>query len=271
MKGINSFLFQPISIQMPYLQSVISDVILGYKTGSLESNEMIDAMFINDLENQASQARKSGANTYPIIVPVKGPILKHSNFNYVGTQTLSRVIKSIDSNSEVSHIILDIDSGGGMVSGTTEFSEAIRACNKPTIAFTNGYACSAAQQIFSAADIGVSSPYADLLGSIGTLISYQDFSMMFEKWGAKLYEAYAPQSTQKNKSFRDWKLGDAKAIEQELEVHASEFISIMKKYRGDKIKDDGAIFKGKTYKPEEAKEVGLVDEIMTMEELLKKI
>lgn len=269
MNGVNSIIFQPIAIHQPYLLSLLPEVILGYKMNRFLSSAEIEQKYINAMAQ--SSAHNSNKNQSPVVLNIHGPIIKYSNWNYTGTQFYKKLIQQLDANAGVSHIILNIDSGGGMVSGTKEFCQTIRQCSTPTVAFTNGMACSAAQMIFSAADVGVASPYADLLGSVGVLISYQDFNAMFEKFGAKIYEAYAPESTEKNKMFRDWKAGNEKSIQENLSQHAQNFIATMKQYRGDKLKDDGSVFKGKTYTPAEALEIGLIDHIMTFEELINTL
>ena len=44
----------------------------------------------------------------------------------------------------------------------------------------------------------------------------------------------------------------------------------MKANFGEKLKDDGHVFKGKTYTPQQAKEIGLIDELGTLEDALSK-
>jgi protease-4 len=157
-----------------------------------------------------------------------------------------------------------------MVSGTAELADYIASMEKPTIAFTNGLMCSAAQHIGSACDLKMSSPYADAIGSIGTMLSFQDFSAMFENWGAKIYEVYAPQSTEKNLEFRELMAGNQKPYEERLKQLTTDFIGSVQKFYGEKLKDDGHVFKGKTYTPTEALKIGLIDEIGSLEDALAK-
>lgn len=49
------------------------------------------------------------------------------------------------------------------------------------------------------------------------------------------------------------------------------FIEHVKKYRGDKLKKDEKIFSGEIYTGVEAKELGLVDEVSSMVEVLEKL
>ena len=114
---------------------------------------------------------------------------------------MMRILSYIDRSPNISGVVFNIDSGGGMVSGTAEFADFISKMNKPTISWTNDYQCSAAEWIASACNLKMAGPHASDIGSIGTLLSFQDFSAMFEKWGAKIYDIYAPQSTEKKQRF----------------------------------------------------------------------
>ena len=157
-----------------------------------------------------------------------------------------------------------------MVSGTAELTSIIKNLKTPTVSYTSGYQCSAALDIASGCDYHMANPHADLIGSIGTMLSYQDFSAMFEKWGAKIYELYAPQSTEKNQEFRELMKGNEALYTERLQYLAADFIDRMKANFGEKLKDDGHVFKGKTYTPQQAKEIGLIDELGTLEDALSK-
>lgn len=283
MQGVNSILYQPISIYQPYLHSwLLSFLVKNTKNETLpfESRTIngIDVtssdefFYLQDINEQISEHESHGVKKFPIAMKVFGPISKFSDSwaGLIGTQFYLQVLKQIESLDQVSGIVFNIDSGGGMVSGTSELAEAIKNSDKPTASFTNGYMCSAAYNIGAAANLVVSSPHADLIGSIGTYLNYQDFSAMFEKWGAKIYEVYAPQSTEKNKWFRDMREGDVKELEEDLSEHAASFIRSMQEYRGERLKDDDKVFKGKVYRPNQAKEVGLVDEVNTLEWLMNQ-
>ena len=93
---------------------------------------------------------------------------------------------------------------------------------------------------------------------------------MFEQWGAKIYELYAPQSTEKNQEFRELMKGNEALYTERLQYLAADFIDRMKANFGEKLKDDGHVFKGKTYTPQQAKEIGLIDELGTLEDALSK-
>lgn len=270
MHGQNIFLNQPLAIDKDYLLSTIANIISGYQQNSFSSAETIVQKAFSKIETQASAAQINGADAFPVVLDINGPIIKYSSWYYLGTQDIISILRRLDRNSSVSGIVLNIDSGGGMVSGTAELTHTIKNLSKPTIAYTGGYMCSAAMDIASGANFRMANPYADLIGSIGTMMSYQDFSKMFEKWGATLYEIYAPQSSEKNSEFRALISGDQKPYEEKLKVMTADFISRMETNLKETLKDDGHVMKGKTYTPQQALSVGLINEIGTLEDALAK-
>lgn len=270
MHGQNNFINVPLAIDKSFLLSLIPNIILGYQQKNFLSAESILERAEKQIEKQAEGFMSDGADKFAVVLDIKGAIMKYSSWYYLGTQDMIRILKRLDANPQISGILLNIDSGGGMVSGTSELTEAIKNLSTPTIAYTNGYMCSAAMDIASGADYRMASPHADMIGSIGTMMSYQDYEAMFEKFGATIYELYAPQSTEKNKEFRELKAGNKEAYEERLFALTEDFISRMRENLSESIQDDGLVFKGKTYSPKEALAVGLINELGSLEDALNK-
>ena len=270
MHGQNFLMNQPLAIDSNYLLSLLPNIILGYKNNSFLSENKLVENFTSSIQSQMDFRAEEGASKYPVIFNILGPIVKYTDWSYLGTQTMMRILGDIDANPNISGVVFNIDSGGGMVSGTAEFADFISKMQKPTISFTNGYQCSAAEWIASACDYKMAGPFANAIGSIGIYMNYQDFSAMFEKWGAKLFEVYAPQSTEKNLDFRELLKGNEEMYQETLKDITEEFIATVKANYGDTLKDDGKVFKGKTYNSKKALEIGLIQEIGTLEDALSK-
>ncbi len=261
---VNNFNF--LAMLRGYFNSLIPSLIANYQK-EFSGETRSEGLTARYLEIQKEKNEGLGATSYPVVLNIIGPIVKYSTWSYSGTQYFIRLLKKIEQDAKISGVMLNIDSGGGMVSGTAEFAMEIKAFSKPIITYTNGYMCSAAYEIAAACDMRVAHPHADLIGSIGTMMHYQDFSKMFEKWGAVIYELYAPESTEKNIEWRDFVDGNAEKYEAHLSEITKRFINEVKENVPD-LKDDGHVFKGKTYTPEEALKIGLIDKIMTKEETL---
>ena len=98
--------------------------------------------------------------------------------------------------------------------------------------------------------------------------SFQDFAPLLEKYGVKVHELYAPESSEKNKAWRDLKEGNDKTILQSLSEYNARFISSVKTYRPDANEE---VFKGNTYNAKKAKSLGLIDEIMTLNDIISQL
>lgn len=255
------------SINYNYLAEKLPELLLAYRKGSFESAHWYEEVYNYNFE-QRNAPLQQGRDAFPVVVDLKQPIVKYTSYGYIGTQYIISLLEALDSHKAVTAIVLDIDSGGGMVAGTEELASVIRGLRKPTVAYTGGYMCSAAYWIASACDKVVAAPFADAIGSIGTMWSFQDFAPLLEKYGVKVYELYAPESTEKNKWYRDLKEGNEKTVLQNLSDTNARFISSVKTYRPDAKEE---VFRGNTYGAKKAKAMGLIDEIMTLNEVISQL
>ena len=200
-------------------------------------------------------------------------VQKKSNSAHIGVITVDGVImdskdtiellQTAEEDKQLQAIILRIDSPGGAVGPTQEIYEEIQRIDKkkPIYASFGGIAASGGYYLGSATRKIWASP-GTLTGSIGVIMEFMDLS--------KLYE-FAKVSPQTVKAGRYKAAGNpARALTQEESdmmnkliagVH-KQFINDILKRRADKIKGDitehaqGQIFSG-----EEAKNIGLVDEM----------
>lgn len=257
------------SINYNYLTGIFPELLLAYRKGKvgLESSHWYEEYYRYDFE-QRNASLQQGRDAFPVVVDLKQPIVKYTSYGYIGTQYIISLLEALESHQAVTAIVIDIDSGGGMVSGTEELASVIRSLQKATVAYTGGYMCSAAYWIASACDKVVAAPFADAIGSIGTMLSFQDFAPLLEKYGVKVHELYAPESTEKNKAWRDLKEGNEKAIMQMLSEANARFISSVKANRPDAKEE---VFKGNTYSAKKAKSLGLIDEVMTLNEVISQL
>lgn len=269
MHGQNLLFNQPMAIDKNYLLSMLPDLIYQFqnRNGITETSMSREKLFLSSLRSQIDSLGKNESS--PVIFNIRGPIIKYSTWYQIGTQTMINWLRMLDTEPSVSGILFNIDSGGGMVAGTPEFVDTIRDLTKPTIAYTNGVQASAAQWIASGCDYQMAGEHADTLGSIGTFLSFQDFSALFEKYGAKIYEVYAPESTLKNMDYRELMKGNEKPYEKYLSEITQKFIQTIQTNIPD-LKDDDKVFKGEIYNAEEALEIGLIQEIGTIEQALSK-
>lgn len=196
-------------------------------------------------------------------IPIGGVIgIKLSSFEKgsgaVDVRDIESEIQEAEERKDVRGIVLDMDSPGGMVSGTPELAERIAAVEKPVFAFTDGLMCSAAYWIASSADRIFATPSAEI-GSIGVYIPWVDVSGMYEKEGykVKLFKAgkykgmgYPGTSLTKDQE---------KLLQDRVDSIANDFYQQVRTMRGD-VEDE--TMQGQTFSGKDSLKLNLIDEIV---------
>ncbi|MCE3232485.1 MAG: putative minor capsid protein [Rickettsiaceae bacterium] len=131
------------------------------------------------------------------IIPVHGPLSKRSGifdayFGFTSYELLSESIQEAIDDSDVSAILLDIDSPGGEVAGLFDLCDQIYAARKikPVWASANEEAYSAAYAIASSAE-KLFVTRTGGVGSIGVIASSVDQSIFDQKLGVKVTTVFA--------------------------------------------------------------------------------
>ncbi len=98
-------------------------------------------------------------------------------------------IKKVQESSAVKGVILAIDSPGGTTAGGEAIFDAVRAlaAKKPVVAQVGTLAASAGYMIASASD-HIVARQSSIVGSIGVLVQFPDFTGLMDKVGIKLEE-----------------------------------------------------------------------------------
>lgn len=213
-----------------------------------------------------------GFNGSVAVIPVQGPLMKADFCGSFGTASLANFFKLAERSPSVESIVLLIDSPGGTVDGTSSFANVVKDSRKPTLSVVDGLAASAAYWIGSSANEMVATSKTDVVGSIGVMCSWMDWSKRTETVGGVKREFFATKSVDKNKSFRDANSGDGRALITEmLDPINNEFMSAVKSNRRDKINlETEDVLTGKTYIASKGKQVGLIDNIMSFDQALKR-
>lgn len=216
------------------------------------------------ISQSANQPKARSGNV--AIIPVQGPLMKKDQYcGPVGMDTIGRRIKELDKNPDIDAIILDINSPGGTVSGTSLLGKTIKNASKPIIAYVNELAASAAYWLASQADEIIAADEKAQIGSIGVMLSFIDIQPAWELQGVKFHSIVSDLSEEKNKLFEEVRKGNYKEYkEQVLNPLAERFIATVKSTRADKIKDE-TIFKGRVDFADKALEIGLIDSIGSLD------
>jgi signal peptide peptidase SppA len=123
------------------------------------------------------------------VIPVRGMLWRGWSsalydpwFGVTSTDIMQQAVEDADRDPNVTAIMLQIDSPGGMVTGVPEAAMTIKAAIKPTLAYNSGLMDSAAYWLASQTNLIYATPSART-GSIGAYIALLDSSVYFEREG----------------------------------------------------------------------------------------
>jgi protease-4 len=190
------------------------------------------------------------------VLPLSGPICSWDS------QQLMQQLSAVEANDRINAVLLAVNSPGGMVSQTDLLANTIRQMTKPTVAAISGMAASAAMWVISAASYRIATSPMDLVGSVGTKVSIQDYSSLLDKIGIKVSDFYATKATRKDEEVRAIKSGgDLAPITAFVDFVNDIFHHAIRENLG--IAADSEVFTGATFFAEKAKSLGLIDAIGT--------
>lgn len=155
------------------IQPDAMEQILAIAARANDAPEAVAARLGRPLQNTRTVTERDGT----AIIPINGPIFRRANIfteisGATSVEVLATDIQAAIDNPAITRLVLDFDSPGGQASGIAELATLIHASPKPTVAYVDGMAASAAYWIAAAADSIILSSTA-LVGSIGVVASYR--------------------------------------------------------------------------------------------------
>lgn len=211
------------------------------------------------------------------LITIDGQMTKRgSSFGGCSTVAVRRALRDAAADYAVRSIILHICSPGGTVAGTADLAEDVAAVRagkfgkaKSVTAYVADMGCSAAYWVASQCDRIYANTTA-VVGSIGTYTVLEDDTKLQEEIGIK----WRVVSTGKYKG-----LGADGAVTEELVADVQRevnelnkpFLAAVSAGRGNKIPDIAAVSDGRAYVSEQAKALGLVDEIASLDAAVEAV
>lgn len=213
-------------------------------------------------------------------ITISGPLVNDDDedwneyFGLTGYPEIKEAMVYAATNSEVKHILLNIDSGGGAVSGVSDTGKLIRLINdrvKPVTAFTDSAMFSAAYWLGASAGRVFASKAAGV-GSIGVIATHMERSEMLKEAGigatvvrAGKYKALAngiEKLTEEGKA----------QIQASVDAAYKVFVDHVAEMRGKSYEfADSVMAQGREFFGQAAADAGLVDGIRASTEVLTEI
>lgn len=220
-------------------------------------------------------ARREGAVA---ILPLRGVIANRMNLmsdisGGTSSEGFGKAFDAAVADSGVKAIVIDVDSPGGVVSGTDELSGKIFAARgkKPIIAHVNPQAASAAYWVATAADEMVLNPSAEV-GSIGVVGVHDDVSAALEKAGVKRTLMTAGEFKGEMASFRPLSEEARQHQQERIDAYHDQFVRAVARNRNVSESTVRENFgRGRMVMAADAVARGMADSIATLEETLARL
>jgi signal peptide peptidase SppA len=212
------------------------------------------------------------------IIPVQGVLTKtRTFFSYLFGGTSMRDVgiafqEALD-NPAVHSIVLAVDSPGGTVDGTHELAAQILAARgvKPIVTVSDGMMASAAYWIGSAADKSyITGPTVEI-GSIGVVATHIDVSEQDRMYGEKYTEITAGKFKRISSAHRPLTEEGRASIQERVDGIYSVFVQSVAENRARSVEQVLEAADGKIYMGQAAVDVGLVDGVATLTEVINQL
>jgi protease-4 len=203
------------------------------------------------------------------VIPVLGGLTKRGGMCSYGMKDYMQMVKTANEANHITAIVLDIESPGGSADGTPEFGKVVKESGKPIVSFGDHHVASAAYWIASqSSEIIANENNTTIFGSIGAYYAHINQQKLIENKIGSVEIIRAPQSSQKALINPIEPLTDELrgVITAELKEVTENFIKAVKTGRGDRLDESAeGLFEGKTYPAKQAKKIGLIDSLGTLQ------
>lgn len=208
------------------------------------------------------------------VIPVFGALVNRFNSTYgfiTGYNYIKNAIATALADESVDSIILDINSGGGEVAGCFETADYIKAARsqKEIHAVVDSSCYSAAYAIASACTSIKATP-SSRIGSVGVVAMHASYEKMLENEGISVTFIKAGDHKVDGNPYEE--LSDSVKADMQKRIDATyqEFVSLVSVNRSLAV-EDVVKTQAACYTAQEAKSIGLIDDVISVEGAVKLI
>lgn len=176
------------------------------------------------------------------------------------SEDLTYYIETADEYENIKAILLEVDSYGGSPVAGEEVAYSVKMATKPVIAFIRDGGVSAAYWAISSADKIFASKNSDV-GSIGVTMSYLESAKQNTDAGLRYVEISSGKYKDAGNPDRPLSTEEKEVLLRDVKIIHENFIAAVAENRGLAVEAVRSIADGSSVLGEQAKALGLVDEI----------
>ncbi len=254
--------------QLAYRDEVLN--MLKEKSG-IKEGEDLNTVGLQKYSKKADDWGQNTADSEIAVIYATGPIgLKGGDSENIGSKRMSEAIRSARKNEDVKAVVLRVNSPGGSALASDVIWREVKLtkAEKPIIVSMGDLAASGGYYVSASADTIVAQPntITGSIGVIGILMNWQKF--FNEKLGVTFDRV-------KTAKYADLGNPNRPMMEKEKEIMRTfirdiydDFLSKVAQGRGMPVNKVDSLARGRVWSGEDAKEVGLVDEIGGIEKAI---
>lgn len=252
---------QPWAIQ-PAAHSAVRSILLQRMNGGVAPAKAWledDEASVSD-EEDTTVYFKAGDRGEIAVIEIDGYIGSHLSMieQFCGgcdVASLRFAIDQAEADASIERILFSFNSPGGTITGVPELAERLKACTKPTVAFTDSLCASAAYWLASQCDEIWVTPSSDT-GSIGVYLALLDETAAMQMDGLKLELFQAGEHKAIGMPGRPLTQSDREMLQASVDKSYSWFTAAVTSCRPD-VKLES--MQGQTFDGHDAVERGLAD------------
>jgi protease-4 len=195
------------------------------------------------------------------LVRIEGPIIDSRSF--------VNEIKQYAEDSSIKAIVLRVDSPGGAVAPSQEiYAEVKRAVeNKKVVASMGAVAASGGYYVAAPSSKIMANP-GTITGSIGVIMEIPNFEGLMDKVGIKTTVIKSGKYKDMASAMRELSPEERRLLQGVMDDVHEQFIQAVAEGRGMTFEDVAKLSDGRIFSGKQAKELGLVDELGSLEDAI---
>lgn len=255
------------------ITSLFGGVIMRTTAPSADERSRAEEAGVATVEQAYSESFSRAPDRKPFLfsnglafIPMRGVLVHRNGDPWAGTRGYDDIRREFDaamSDPDVSGIVFDSHTGGGMVYGNFELCAHIASKRgaKPMMTVVNAGALSGGYSLASATDKIVSTQSGDV-GSIGVLTMHFDVSKALEKFGVDVSIIHAGAHKVDGNPFQPLSAEVREDMQKRIDVMYQKFVSTVASNRNmteKAVRDTEA----RVFQADDALAAGLIDAIMS--------
>lgn len=201
------------------------------------------------------------------VIPIDGVIAGTGGAGVITPQDFRDKLDQATEDDAVKAIVLRVDSPGGTVAASEEIALYVKAAEKPVVVSVGDVDASGAYMVSSQADRIIALP-GSAVGSIGVIMEIPNVAGLLDKLGVEFTVVTAGEYKDAGSPYRSLTATEMALVQGSVDQVYGQFIDIVAEGRRMPRSKVESLATGWAWNGEEAKKLGLIDEIGTFDDAL---